>query len=145
MACWVTLGEECSREESILGGGSLKIHGPLPGSLQLDSRGCPTQRGPLVTFDEGQEGRPGLLSFPDLKFFNILSRSCSETRFHVLKQDFISSVEWRSISVAEWWKFQDFCSNKIYRIFKQREFDSVLPSFTDLLFFFLNLFACAGS
>ena len=33
-------------------------------------------------------------------------------------------------------KVPGFLLKKIYRIFKQREFDSVLPSFTDLLFFF---------
>ena len=132
----MTVGEECSREESILGGGSFKIRGPLPGSVCVVvstaaglCRGCPTQWGPLVTFDEGQEGRPGLLSFPDLKFFNILSRSCSETRFHIIcwmKIHFCSGMV----------KVPGFLLKKIYRIFKQREFDSVLPSFTDLLFFF---------
>ena len=87
------LGEECSIEESILGGGSFKVRGPLPG---LDCvivstaaglfRVSPTQWGPFVTFDEGQEGRLGLRSFPGLNsliyFLGV-----------VLKHDFMSSVE----------------------------------------------------
>ena len=87
----MTLGEECSIEESILGVGSIKIRGPLLGSDYVvistaagPCRVCPTQWGPLVTFDEGQEGRLGLCSFPGLKFFSILSVSCSETRFHII-------------------------------------------------------------
>ena len=49
-------------------------------------RVSPTQWGPFVTFDEGQEGRLGLRSFPGLNsliyFLGV-----------VLKHDFMSSVE----------------------------------------------------